>query len=147
MSIDQIREFLYAKVQNRIFKKMKTIIALGLITVTFFYTNVFAQNPYQSLSIDSFITSSSAYSASREIEANANLILKSSEARINHAKAHTIELNNDVRRVGSYYKKQQMYRYNKHLRYVQDTEIQRAKREGRLSKETLDELFDPRDIR
>lgn len=147
MSIDQIREFLYAKVQNRIFRKMKTIIAFGLITATFFYTNTFAQNPYPSLSIDSFITSSSAYSASRETEANANLILKSSEARINHAKAYNIELNNDVKRVGSYYKKQQMYRYNKHLRYIQDTEIQRAKREDRLSKETLDELFDPRDIR
>lgn len=122
-------------------------ILLILIGILCYCSNLYGQNPYPSLSIDSFITSSSAYSASREIEANANLILKSSEARINHAKAYNIELNNDVKRVGSYYKKQQMYRYNKHLRYVQDKEIQRAKREDRLSKETLDELFDPRDIR
>lgn len=106
--------------------------------------NIYGQNPYPSLSIDNFVNS--AYAPAREIEARANFVLKSSEARINHARAHNIEIYNDTARVGSYYTKQQLNRYNKHLRYVQDTEIQRAKREGRLSKEMLDNLFDTRTV-
>lgn len=121
---------------------MKTlfyVLVFGL-----YCANSMAQNPYPALSIDNFVNS--AYAPAREIEAKANFVLKSSEARINHAKAHNIEIFNDTARVGSYYTKQQINRYNKHLRYVQDTEIQRAKREGRLSKEMLDNLFDTRTV-
>ncbi len=119
---------------------MKTLITFGLIIFVLSQTVSMAQNPYPSLSIDNFVNS--AYAPAREIEAKANYVLKSSEARINHAKAHNIEIFNDTARVSSYYTKQQINRYNKHLKYVQDTEIQRAKREGRLSKQALDELFD-----
>lgn len=121
---------------------MKTLIFITVFSIC--CTNALAQNPYPSLSIDNFVNS--AYAPAREIEAKANFVLKSSEARINHARAHNIEIYNDTARVGSYYTKQQLNRYNKHLRYVQDTEIQRAKREGRLSKETLDSLFDTRTV-
>jgi hypothetical protein len=119
---------------------MKTTIAFGLLILLWCQTTSMAQNPYPSLTIDNFVNS--AFAPAREIEAQANYVLKSSEARINHAKAHNIEIFNDTARVSSYYTKQQINRYNKHLKYVQDTEIQRAKREGRLSKEMLDELFD-----
>jgi hypothetical protein len=118
---------------------MKTIIATNLVVFMLCQASM-AQNPFPSLSIDNFVNS--AYAPAREIEAQANYVLKSSEARINHAKAHNIEIFNDTARVSSYYTKQQINRYNKHLRYVQDTEIQRAKKEGRLSKQVLDELFD-----
>lgn len=121
---------------------MKTFILLICVTIS--CSNIYGQNPYPSLSIDNFVNS--AYAPAREIEAKANFVLKSSEARINHARAHNIEIYNDTARVGSYYTKQQLNRYNKHLRYVQDTEIQRAKREGRLSKEMLDNLFDTRTV-
>ena len=119
---------------------MKTIITFGLFIFILSQATAMAQNPYPSLTIDNFVNS--AFAPAREIEAKANYVLKSSEARVNHAKAHNIEIFNDTARVSSYYTKQQINRYNKHLKYVQDTEIQRAKREGRLSKKDLDELFD-----
>lgn len=121
---------------------MKTLICAVILCL--FCDNAFSQNPYPSLTIDNFVNS--AYAPAREIEAKANFVLKSSEARINHAKAHNIEIFNDTARVSSYYTKQQINRYNKHLRYVQDTEIQRAKREGRLSKQMLDDLFDTKTV-
>jgi len=120
---------------------MKNLI---LIIAILACREAYSQNPYPMLNIENFVNS--AYAPAKEIEAKANYVLKSSEARINHAKAHNIEIFNDTARVGSYYTKQQINRYNKHLRYIQDTEIQRAKKDGRLSKEMLDNLFDTKTV-
>lgn len=120
---------------------MKKLI---LIIAILFCREAYSQNPYPMLNIENFVNS--AFAPAKEIEAKANYVLKSSEARINHAKAHNIEIFNDTARVGSYYTKQQINRYNKHLRYIQDTEIQRAKKDGRLSKEMLDNLFDTKTV-
>jgi hypothetical protein len=120
---------------------MKKLI---LIIAILFCREAYSQNPYPMLNIENFVNS--AFAPAKEIEAKANYVLKSSEARINHAKAHNIEIFNDTARVGSYYTKQQINRYNKHLKYIQDTEIQRAKKDGRLSKEMLDNLFDTKTV-
>jgi len=119
---------------------MRYIISFSLLSFLMLSGYAEAQNPYPMLNIENFVNS--AYAPAKEIEAKGNFILKSSEARINNAKAHNIEIFNDTARVGSYYTKQQINRYNRYLKYVQDTEIQRAKRDARLSKEVLDNLFD-----
>jgi len=119
---------------------MRYVISFCLMWFLVLSGNAEAQNPYPMLNIENFVNS--AYAPAKEIEAKANFILKSSEARINNAKAHNIEIFNDTARVGSYFAKQQINRYNRYLKYVQDTEIQRAKKESRLSKEVLDNLFD-----
>lgn len=78
------------------------------------------------------------------INANANMVLKSSMANINNQKAYGLSINNDVLRTSSYFEKRQINLYNKTLEEFQKKQISYMKRNKIYSKEQLDELFDVR---
>lgn len=93
------------------------------------------------------IVSSSMSSSSEQaamINAQGDYLYKASLANINNQKAYALQLNNDVMKASAFFEKRQINGYNRALESLQRQEISRMKRDGTLSKESLDALFDVR---
>jgi len=88
------------------------------------------------------ILNSSAYTNAANTSAHGDFLLKSSMANINNQKAETIRLNNDMLKTSNYFEKRQMNLYHRSLYDLQKYEINKMRREGTLTKESLDSLFD-----
>lgn len=93
------------------------------------------------------ITNAGLSSCSEEaamINAQADYVYKSSLANINNQKARALELNNEAMRASVFFEKRQINRYNRALEDLQTRQISKMRRDGTLTKEELDHLFDVR---
>lgn len=127
--------------------KMKKIIFAFYLLLS---SSVFSQ--------DSFLPSDIGYNLDRlvnsqlvspdpqaaRINAQADLVYKTSLANINNEKAYGLSLNNQALRTSVYFEKRQINLYNRTLYDFQKKRISEMKRSGIYSKEELDSLFDIR---
>lgn len=134
---------------------MKKYIWFFIFFVTicnnFLYAQQFAQSPV-ALNLDYLIStygqnatgtpeSSAAFGRAAEINATGNLLLRSSQANINNRIADKLALDNDLHRVETWFKKRQTNRYYVNLEEWQKEEIRRLKREGSLTKEDIEYIY------
>jgi hypothetical protein len=78
------------------------------------------------------------------INAQADLVYKTSLANINNEKAYGLALNNQVLRASAHFEKRQINLYNRTLLDFQKKQITEMRRYKNYSKEDLDQLFDIR---
>lgn len=123
---------------------MKTIFLISILSV--FTSAVFAQQPDILSTLESTISfgNNPGIGEAAIINANANMILKSSMANINNQKAYGLSINNDVLKTSAYFEKRQINLYNKTLEEFQKKNISYMRRNKIYSKEQLDDLFDIR---
>lgn len=96
--------------------------------------------------LDRLVSSSMSSSSEQAavINAQGDFLYKSSLANINNQRAQAIQLNNDVMKASAFFEKRQINGYNRALEDLQRREISRMSRDGTLTKESLDTLFDVR---
>jgi hypothetical protein len=127
--------------------QMKKII---FTTFLLFSTNVCAQGNYSpsdmGYNLDRLVSSQlvSPDPQAARINAQADLLYKSSLANINNEKAYGLALNNQALRASIYFEKKQINLYNRTLEDFQRKEISKMRRYRNYSKQDLDQLFDVR---
>lgn len=124
----------------------KTIFAAWLLLSS----SAFAQNGFSpsdvGYNLDRLVNSQlvSPDPKAARINAQADLVYKTSLANINNEKAYGLSLNNQALRASVYFEKRQINLYNRTLYDFQKKRISEMKRSGIYSKEELDSLFDIR---
>jgi hypothetical protein len=105
--------------------------------------SAYGEGGYMSVPTSSTIyPANSDFAKAAEIDASGNLILKSSQANINNRIADRLAIDNDIHRTETWFRKRQTNKYYVTLENWQKKEVQKLKREGSLTKEDINYIFD-----